>query len=254
MSKTTDFTDRVALITGGGTGIGRATALRLAEGGAKVFVIGRRADKLNETVDNVASAGGEAASLDLDATEPDAGQSAVEACHQWAGRLDILVNAAGAFPGTPFPDMDDQEWADSQAINLAAPMRFSRAAVPALRNSKGNIVNVSSNNAVMGDVLSACSAYSAAKAGLLGLTRQTAAELAPDIRVNAVLPGAVDTPMLDGWNDDPADLKAWLERYVPLERIAKPEDIADAIAFLASDAAGYITGVSLPVDGGMLIV
>ena len=254
MSKSTDLTGRVALITGGGTGIGRTTAHRLAEDGAKVFVIGRRADKLNESVDGVTKAGGEADSLAIDATEPDAGRRAVDACLEWAGRLDILVNAAGAFPGTPFPDMDDQEWADSQAINLAAPMRFSRAAVPALRASKGNIVNVSSTNAVMGDVLSACSAYSAAKAGLLGLTRQTAAELAPDIRVNAVLPGPVDTSMLDGWNEDPADLKAWLDRYVPLERIAKPEDIANAIAFLASDAAGYITGVALPVDGGMMIV
>ena len=254
MTNNSRFDGRVALITGGGTGIGRATAHRLADDGAKVFVIGRRADKLGETVDSVSSAGGQASSLALDATEPDAGQRAVKACLDWAGRLDILVNAAGAFPATAFPDLDDQEWNDAQAINLTAPMRLCRAAVPALRDARGAIVNVSSTNAVMGDAYSICSAYSAAKAGLLGLTRQIATELAPEIRVNAVLPGPVDTPMLEGWNEDPADLKAWLERYVPLDRIGQPDDIAAAIAFLASDDAGYITGMAIPVDGGMTIV
>ena len=254
MVETRDFNGRAALITGGGTGVGRATAERLAGGGAKVFVIGRRADKIDETVAAVTAHGGQAAGLSLDATEADAGVRAVEACCDWASGLDILVNAAGAFPGTAFGDMDDDEWHEAQAINLTAPMRLSRAAVPALRASKGNIVHVSSTNAVMGDAFSICSAYAAAKAGLLGLTRQTAAELAPEIRVNAVLPGPIDTPMLEGWNDDPADLKAWLERYVPLQRVASADDIASVIAFLASDDANYVTGVALPVDGGMTIV
>jgi NAD(P)-dependent dehydrogenase (short-subunit alcohol dehydrogenase family) len=106
----------------------------------------------------------------------------------------------------------------------------------------------------MGDAYSICSAYAAAKAGLLGLTRQIAAELAPDVRVNAVLPGPVATAMLEGWNEDPADMAAWLERYVPLRRVAKPEDIASVIAFLAGDGANYITGAAIPVDGGMTMV
>ena len=254
MAETSNLAGRVALITGGGTGIGRASACRLAQDGARVLVVGRRADKLGETVDAVASAGGDATSLALDATDLDAGQRALGACLDWAGQLDVLVNCAGFFPGTPFGELPDSEWDAALAINLAAPMRFSRAAVPALRASRGTIINVSSNNAVMGDALSICSAYSAAKAGLLGLTRQTAVELAPEIRVNAVLPGAVATPMLEGWNEDPADLKAWLDRYVPLGRIAQADDIAGVIAFLASDDAAYITGAAIPVDGGMTVV
>ncbi|MGD9744615.1 MAG: SDR family NAD(P)-dependent oxidoreductase, partial [Dongiaceae bacterium] len=115
-------------------------------------------------------------------------------------------------------------------------------------------VNISSINAVIGDKLSACSHYSAAKAGLLGLTRQLAVELAPEIRVNAIVPGAVKTPMLDGWNEDPADMKAWLERFVPLNRIARPEEMAGVIAFLASDDASYLTGATIVADGGVAIV
>ena len=254
MAQSSKDAARVALVTGGGSGIGQATALRLAEDGAKVLVIGRRIDKLQETVDRVAGAGGDAASLALDATDVDAGERAVDACLDWAGRLDILINAAGIFPTTAFAELSDREWNEALAINLAAPMRFSRAAVPELKKHKGAIVNVSSTNALMGDAYSICSAYAAAKAGLLGLTRQIAAELAPDVRVNAVLPGPVATPMLEGWNEDPADMEAWLERYVPLRRVAKPEDIASVIAFLAGDGANYITGAAIPVDGGMTMV
>jgi glucose 1-dehydrogenase len=106
----------------------------------------------------------------------------------------------------------------------------------------------------MGDKLSQCSHYSAAKAGLLGLTRQLAIELAPRIRVNAIVPGAVKTPMLEGWNEDPAEMDAWLKRFVPLERIARPEDIAGVAAFLASDDAAYVTGATIVADGGMHVV
>jgi len=254
MAYATETSARVALVTGGGSGIGQATALRLAREGTKVLVIGRRADKLQETVDAVATGGGEAASLALDATDVDAGERAVDACLDWAGRLDILVNAAGIFPTTAFTELSDREWNEALAINLAAPMRLSRAAVPELKKRRGTIVNVSSTNAVMGDAYSICSAYASAKAGLLGLTRQIAAELAPEIRVNAVLPGPVATPMLEGWNEDPADMAAWLERYVPLRRVAKPDDIAAVICFLAGDGAAYITGAVIPVDGGMTMV
>jgi meso-butanediol dehydrogenase / (S,S)-butanediol dehydrogenase / diacetyl reductase len=254
MAQTSKDAARVALVTGGGSGIGRATALRLVQDGTKVLVVGRRAGRLQETVDKVAGAGGEAASLALDATDVDAGERAVDACLDWAGRLDILINAAGIFPGTAFAELTDREWNEALAINLAAPMRLSRAAVPELKKHKGAIVNVSSTNAVMGDAYSICSAYAAAKAGLLGLTRQIAAELAPEVRVNAVLPGPVATPMLEGWNEDPAEMEAWLERYVPLRRVARPEDIASVICFLAGDGASYITGAIIPVDGGMTII
>jgi NAD(P)-dependent dehydrogenase (short-subunit alcohol dehydrogenase family) len=247
------LTGRAVVITGGGSGIGRATALRLAAEGARVFLVGRRAEKLEQTAEAVAHAGGEAGSLAADLCEPGAANDVIEAALAWAGGLDILVNCAGSFPSAPFPELADEDWRDAIETNLAAPMRLSRAAVPALKTARGAIVNVSSINAVMGDALSQCSHYSAAKAGLLGLTRQLAVELAPEIRVNAVVPGAVDTPMLDGWNDNPADMTAWLERFVPLLRIATPDEIAAVIAFLGSGDAGYMTGASIPVDGGMTI-
>ena len=118
----------------------------------------------------------------------------------------------------------------------------------------GAIVNISSVNAVMGDKVSACSAYSAAKAGQLGLTMQFAAELAPGIRVNAVLPGPVDTEMLEGWLDDPDERAAWLERYIPLGRIGLADEIAGCVAFLVSRDGAYVTGAVIPVDGGMTLV
>ncbi len=245
---------RAALISGGGTGIGRATAERLAAEGARVFVVGRRGAKLDETVALVASAGGEAASRALDLRDPGAAAEAVDAALAWAGQLDVLASCAGTFPSAPFPALGDAEWSDALEINLAAPMRLARAAVPAMATGGGAIVNVSSTNALMGDKLSECSHYSAAKAGLLGLTRQLAVELAPAIRVNAVIPGVTDTPMLEGWNDDPAEMAIWLERYVPLRRMGAAAEIAGVVTFLASDDAAYVTGAAIPADGGMLIV
>jgi meso-butanediol dehydrogenase/(S,S)-butanediol dehydrogenase/diacetyl reductase len=245
---------RVALVTGGGSGIGAATARRLAAEGARVLVTGRRAARLGEVVETIGAAGGQALAFAADLTGRDAADHAVAAAVGWAGRLDIAVNAAGSFPYTPFESMADGDWAAALELNLSAVMRVCRAAARAMGEAGGAIVNVSSTNAVMGDRLSACGAYSAAKAGQLGLTRQIAVELAPRVRVNAVVPGAVRTEMLAGWNEDPGDMAAWLERYTPMARIGQPEDIAGAVAFLVSDDAAYVTGVALPVDGGMCVV
>jgi meso-butanediol dehydrogenase/(S,S)-butanediol dehydrogenase/diacetyl reductase len=245
---------RVALVTGGGTGIGRATAVRLASEGAAVFVTGRRPEKLAETVAQIEGSGGHAAAEPADLRDAAAVSTVVGAAVEWRGRIDSVVNAAGTFPSAPFPELPDAEWEDALATNLTAPMRISRAAVPVLRERGGAIVNLSSINAIIGDELSQCAHYSAAKAGLVGLTRQLAVELAPfGIRVNAVSPGAVDTPMLEGWNEDPADMRAWLDRFVPLGRIARPEEIASVIAFLVSDDSSYVTGATLMVDGGMAV-
>jgi NAD(P)-dependent dehydrogenase (short-subunit alcohol dehydrogenase family) len=133
-------------------------------------------------------------------------------------------------------------------------MRLCRAAVRELRRSGGTIVNVSSINAFVGENDGACAHYSASKAGLDGLTRQLAVELAPTVRVVAVAPGAVDTPMAEGWLDDDDKKEAWFKRFVPLGRIARPDEIAAAIAFLASGEASYITGTTVMVDGGMAVV
>jgi len=245
---------KVALITGGGSGIGRATALRLASEGAKVFLIGRRADRIEGVVAEVEAAGGRASCLSVDLAAEDCGSRAVEAAVAWGGGLDVLVNAAGTFPYTPVHELSDADWNEAIAINLSGVMRMCRAAAGAMGESGGAIVNISSTNAVMGDKVSCCSAYSAAKAGQLGLTKQFAAELAPAIRVNAILPGPIDTEMLEGWLDDPDERAAWMERYIPMDRLAHADEVASAVAFLASRDGGYITGVVLPVDGGMTLV
>lgn len=249
------FEGTVAVVTGGGTGIGRATALRLGREGASVLVAGRRPEKLAETIEEIERSGGHASSLALDLRERETAQRLIAAALEWKGGLDAVVNAAGTFPSAPFAELPDPEWDEAIEINLAAPMRVARAAVPALRQRGGTIVNVSSISAVIGDEVSQCAHYSAAKAGLIGLTRQLAVELAPfGIRVNCVAPGAVATPMLEGWNDGPGEMRDWLARYVPLRRIAQPEEVAGAIAFLLSDDASYITGETLMVDGGMAVL
>lgn len=246
--------DKVALITGGGSGIGRATALRLASEGARVFVIGRRAEMLEHVVQEVTAAGGQASCLPVDLAAVDCGEKAVGGAVAWGGKLDILVNAAGTFPYTPVHELSDKDWDEAIAINLSGVMRTCRAAARAMGEKGGAIVNVSSSNAVMGDKVSCCSAYSAAKAGQLGLTKQFAAELGPAIRVNAVLPGPIDTPMLEGWLDDRQERAAWMDRYIPLDRLGLPQEVAATVAFLVSADGGYITGVSIPVDGGMTLI
>ncbi len=246
--------DKVALITGGGSGIGEATAVRLAGEGARVFVVGRRQGELERVVRRIAQSGGRASSRAVDLMEPTGGRDAVAAAVDWGGGLDILVNAAGTFPHTPVDALGDDDWDDALAINLTAVMRTSRAAATAMAARGGSIVNISSVNAVMGDKVSACSAYSAAKAGQLGLTMQFAAELAPAIRVNAILPGPIETAMLDGWLDDPRERDAWLERFIPLARLGRAEEIAGCVAFLVSGDGAYVTGAVIPVDGGMTLV
>lgn len=246
------FRDRTVLVTGGGSGIGRATALRLAGEGAAVFLVGRTRAKLERVADEVRAAGGKAAFEAADLRDDDACRRTVEGAAGLGGAIHAVVNCAGTFPSAPFPKLSDEAWHEAIENNLSGPMRMARAALPHFR--RGAIVFVSSINAIIGDKLSQCSHYSAAKAGLLGLTRQLAIELAPEIRVNAVIPGAVKTPMLDGWNEDPAEMAAWLKRFVPLDRIAQPEEIAATIAFLASDDASYVTGTTIVADGGMHVV
>ncbi len=246
--------DKVALVTGGGSGIGEATAERLAAEGARVFIVGRRQERITAVVERIRAGDSTADGCTVDLSTRTGGDEAVAAAVAWGGRLDILVNAAGTFPATPVDSLDDGDWEDALAINLGAVMRTSRAAARTMADGGGVIINIASVNAIMGDKVSVCSAYSAAKSGQLGLTMQFAAELAPAIRVNAILPGPVDTPMLEGWLDDPEERRAWLERFVPLNRVGHPEEIAGAVAFLASDDGSYVTGAILPVDGGMTVV
>jgi 3-oxoacyl-[acyl-carrier protein] reductase len=248
------FKDKVALVTGASSGIGRATAIKLAMEGARVFLSGRDRRRLAESVALLGGDERAATSLQVDLAKRGGAARLATAALEWGGDVDILVNCAGSFPSAPAASLSDSEWDRALELNLSAPMRLVRPLIPSLQRRHGVIVLVSSINAFLGDALAPCTHYASAKAGLCGMVRQLAVELAPSIRVVAVAPGGVDTPMLEGWNEDPADMAAWLERFVPLGRLAQPEEIAQAIAFLGSDDAAYITGHVLMVDGGMAVV
>lgn len=246
---------QVVLVSGASSGIGRATALRFARDGSEVFLTGRDERRLEGVAEQVAAEGGEAGFAVADLTGPGIATEVVEAAAGWGGQLDCVVNCAGRFFGAPFAEMTDADWGAAIDLSLNVPMRLFRAAVPHLEARGGGVLaTVSSVNAHLGDALSMCSQHAAAKAGQEALVRQLAVELAPlGIRAVAVAPGAVDTPGIEGWADGPGEREAWLARYVPLGRIAQPEDIANVLAFLVSPAAGYITGQTIMVDGGMSI-
>lgn len=246
------FTGNVALVTGGGTGIGRAIARRLAEEGARVVVAGRRPVPLDETVGLIRGAGGDAEAVRGDLTdEVDAKRIVAETVRLY-GSLSVLVNNAGSIRrDRPAGATTSAEWRELLDANLSSAFFVSRAALPKLQDAGGAIVNVASTLAVVS--VPGTAAYQAAKAGLLGLTRSMAVDYAPKVRVNAVLPGLVHTPL--SYVDRPEfdELRPQFERSHPMGRIGRPEDVAGAVAYLASADAAWVTGTNLVVDGGFSI-
>jgi len=249
---------RVALVTGAGSGIGQATAVQLAVmGAAKVILVGRSAEKLQTTVTMMQIAAPKCQAEIIPCDLYDAGErlqliSKVVA----TGKLDILVNNAGTVSESPLRQTTPDSWAKTMELNLTAPFDLIRGLVDLLAKSKkGSVINVSSTLAVK-PVLHT-SAYNASKAALGQMTRTLALELGPEgIRVNAVLPSIVDTPLYRGrYADDAAFLRRSeaIHKLHPIGRMGQSIDVANAIVFLAGDAAAWITGVELPVDGGMLV-
>lgn len=243
--------ERVAIVTGAAKGIGEAVACRFLLEGFAVVMFDIDAPALNRTCERL-SRFGSLLPLHGDVSRESDARAAVERTLAWRGRLDVLVNNAGIDLYGAVPEFSAADWERQIGVNLTGAFYFSKHAITALRAAKGAIVNISSVHALVS--YPGCAAYDAAKAGLLALTRALAVDHGPEgIRVNAVCPGWVDTPMTRKWLDSAGepDARSRAEKLHPLGRIGKPEEIADAVHFLASPAASFITGTFLVVDGGL---
>jgi 3-oxoacyl-[acyl-carrier protein] reductase len=247
-SLSVDLTDQVALVTGASQGLGQAMAERLGGAGAKVACVARNEEKLADTVAAITKAGGTAEALACDVTDSESVNQVVDAITEKWGRLDILVNNAGITRDTLIPRMGDDEWDAVIATNLRGTFLFTRAATrPMMQQRHGRIINISSVSGLMGNP--GQSNYSASKAGLIGFTQTVARELAKrKITVNAIAPGFIHTDMAEALGE--AILKEASKR-IPVKRLGQPDEVADLVLFLASDAAAYITGATLTIDGGM---
>jgi NAD(P)-dependent dehydrogenase (short-subunit alcohol dehydrogenase family) len=239
---TADFAGRVAVVTGAAGALGRAVVEQLVARGASVVAV-----DLEPVAETAA-----VAAVEGDVAVAATAGRAVALAEERFGGMDVLVCNAGRIIWKPVVDTTEEEWDRVQAVNVKGAFLFCRAAVPAMRERGGGaIVCTASISGVVGLPLQ--SAYSASKGAIVQLTRQLAVELAPDIRVNAVAPGAIDTPFLHRLvetADDPAGLTAAIAADHPLGRIASADEVARTIVFLASDAAAFVTGAILPVDGG----
>jgi NAD(P)-dependent dehydrogenase (short-subunit alcohol dehydrogenase family) len=245
---------KVALITGGGTGIGRACALAFGREGAKVAVAGRRREPLDAVVGEIAAAGGDALALTCDVTEAASVTAALSQTEKHFGRLNTIVNNAGAVVVATVERTSNEDWEKVMAVNLTGPFLVSRGALAPLRRAGGGaIVNIGS---VLGLVArKERAAYCAAKAGVSGLTRAMAIDHAPDkIRVNCICPTIVETELGMQSIRQAVSAAAEIQRRIneiPLGRMGTPEDVASMAVYLASDEASWITGVSFPLDGGV---
>ena len=242
--------DKIALVTGGGAGIGRAVSETFAREGARVVVADIDGGAAEETADAIIKANGTASAHTVDITETGQVQALMETIKDTHGRLDVLVNNAGVGARADFRHLTDEDWEQVWSVNVDGTVRCAREAFELMRASgKASIVNLSS-------VMSAkhtrqMAVYSATKGAVSALSRSLAVEYAPyGIRVNTLLPGYVETALIGRYLKNPGIAKALLTQ-TPLRRFGTPEDIAKAALFLASDEAGYITGAALNVDGGM---
>ncbi len=243
---------KIALVTGAGSGFGRAICLEFGRQGAHVFASDRDDDSNQETVDLIKEAGGSATPLHLDVCEVKDIAAALSTIEQAHGRLDVLVNNAGITQREDFRHITDEQWHEILDINLTAAMRLSRDGLKLLTAADGaSIINISS--IMEGVHVRQLSAYSTTKAAIAGLSRSIAVEYAAfNVRVNYICPGYAATAMTERILRNEA-VRQGLVNRTPLKRFAAPEDIAKAALFLASDEASFITGEGLTVDGGMNI-
>ena len=250
---TSRFTDRTALVTGAGSGIGRAIALALAAEGARVVAAGRRAEPLDETVRLIENQGGKALAVTADVTRPEDAETLVRAAVDTFGSLDVAVNNAGVFRGgAPLADLSEADWQTQLDTNVTGVFLALRAEIRRMRTqpSGGAIVNVASTFGAHKRVPGAA-AYAASKAAVSALTRGAALDhIREGVRINAVSPGAVETPMSLRPGETEADREERARATLPLGRVSSTGEIAAAVLYLASDDASSVVGADLVVDSG----
>lgn len=245
-----DMTGKAALVTGAAGGLGRATALILAKAGADVCLVDVNADGLNATAEEVSALGRQALVQAVDLGVAENCRGAVDATVQAFGRLDALCNVAAVFIPCHAADMPAADWDKTLAVNLSAPFHLTQAAIPHLLESHGAVVNVTSCAAHIGQAYTA--AYCATKAGLTHLTKSLAMEyMQRPIRFNAVAPGGMMTAMTAGLRNLEAPDPSLLSRYSPLRGMVEIDDVAEMVAFLASDAARGYHGAVINIDNGI---
>jgi NAD(P)-dependent dehydrogenase (short-subunit alcohol dehydrogenase family) len=246
--------DKVTIVTGGGTGIGAAIARTFAHEGAKVTITGRRKELLDEVADQIAAAGGHALAVPSSVTDEADVQRAVQATLATFGRVDILVNNAGNLSHAgPLHETSDEIWDNVMDVFLKSVFRFSRAVIPHMqRQGGGSIVNIGSVLGLKAALAFPVHPYAVAKAGVAMLTKTIAVHYAKDgIRCNCVAPALTETPMIESRLKDAA-VRRTMEAQCPLGRLGRPDDIAQAVLYLASDDAAWTTGTIVTVDGGIM--
>lgn len=244
---------KIAIVTGGGRGIGKAIAQKLIEAGAHVVIGDIDASLAHQTASELTCTSSTCGATYVDVCDEQSVTSMVDTTLKTWGRMDILVNNAGILFRTRFPDITLEEWTRTLEVNLTGPFLCTQAVIPQMKKqSTGRIVNMSSSAGRSVSTLGGAH-YTASKAGLLGLTRATAKELAAwGITVNAICPGLIDTAMARSTTTE-AELIAYINSF-PIRRLGLPEEIGDLVVFLCSDRAAYITGASFDINGGDLMM
>lgn len=251
-----DLKNKVVVITGAKQGMGKSHALLMAKAGAKVVVSDISKEECEKVVSQIKKQKGEAIAVKCDVTKKVEVDSLIKTAVSKWGKIDVLVNNAGILQFKPFLQITEADWQKVLDVNLKGYFLCAQAAAKEMaKKKKGVIINISSiASGQVGVGFQTLAHYAASKGGIIAFTETIAAELAPlNIRVNAIAPGAIDTPMVAAIESDPKAMEATLAR-IPMHRMGKPEEVSNAVLFLASDASSYMTGSTVYVDGGYLAI